>query len=723
MNFLVLAVSIILFSLIFFIFFLFFKKKLPIVYKIASILIAVLFFVWFLLSGGSLLENALLQYSNPFENKFLCVATAIACWLTFINTVLLTIYPLFKYNVLKNLAKTFSLLTSIWSIAFLNQLTFNFTGTTSFNLTSALISVFVGLLFAYSLHLCITNRGFYIPKSELKEFFVGLIIVFVFSIPPYMPKLMFGNVGINLAKELLIFHRIYIYLSFIFLFGLYFLLKTKEANYCRMVLLYISLVTLISYCRNYDFSIFATPTNWPLHLCNTAMFIIPLCLLFKWEKLFYFTFFINVVGAFFAMLMPNYSAGLSAVSSQVVAFWINHIMAFIMPVLIVLLKVYPRPKLKHFIYSMIAFAVYFGLVLFINAWFSNFKADVDFFFLNSDFIVAKLGTWAENTRNIVWSFKIKGLTFTFYPLYQFLFFLVYILLGLAMWFLYVWIFNIEDFYATLKEKNRKIKLDELILKEKYNKKEVNECMNKNSCGKLVLKDVSKRYGNNKTFAVENISFEVKEGEILGFLGPNGAGKSTIIKCVVGIQPATSGDIEINGYDIEKQPVKAKMQFGFVPDHYALYENLTGREYVNYIADLYGVSIEDRNERLFKLIKNLNMQDSFDNQIKTYSHGMKQKIAIMSALVHNPKLWILDEPLTGLDPISIYQVKECMRNHAKDGNIVFFSSHIIDIVEKLCTRIIILNNHKIEADITIDKLRKKGVSLEEFYLKTIGQKLE
>ena len=166
-----------------------------------------------------------------------------------------------------------------------------------------------------------------------------------------------------------------------------------------------------------------------------------------------------------------------------------------------------------------------------------------------------------------------------------------------------------------------------------------------------------------------------------------------------------------------------MQFGFVPDHYALYENLSGREYVNYIADLYDVSKEDRNERIERLIKQLNLVDSFDSPIKTYSHGMKQKITIISAFVHDPKLCILDEPLTGLDPISIYQLKECMRDHAHKGNIVFFSSHIIDIVEKLCDRIIILNNHHIVANVTLKELAEKNIGLEKYYLQTIGQDIE
>ena len=445
--------------------------------------------------------------------------------------------------------------------------------------------------------------------------------------------------------------------------------------------------------------------------------------MFKVDKLFYFTMFINVIGALLAMFMPNYDEGLRIFSPSVVRFWINHIMAFAMPALTIFLRVYARPKLKQFIYSMVAFFVYFLLVLVINAWFTNYNTSVDFFFLNSDFIVEKLGTWAEKTRDLTATIKISNLKLVFYPIYQVLFFFVYVLFGLAMWFVYVALFQVEDFYINLRLKSKQIHDDEIILLNYYKKKEVADCMNENSKEKLVVSGVYKKYGNNKTYAVEDINFEVEAGEILGFLGPNGAGESTIIKCIVGIQPATSGHIEINGYDIQKQPVETKMQFGFVPDHYALYENLSGREYVNYIADLYDVSKEDRNERIERLIKQLNLVDSFDSPIKTYSHGMKQKITIISAFVHDPKLCILDEPLTGLDPISIYQLKECMRDHAHKGNIVFFSSHIIDIVEKLCDRIIILNNHHIVANVTLKELAEKNIGLEKYYLQTIGQDIE
>ena len=189
--------------------------------------------------------------------------------------------------------------------------------------------------------------------------------------------------------------------------------------------------------------------------------------------------------------------------------------------------------------------------------------------------------------------------------------------------------------------------------------------------------------------------------------------------MVGIQTITSGEIEICGFNVEKQPVQAKLNTGFVPDHYALYEKLTAREYVNYIADLYDVEQGYRDETIEKYVTRFQLTHAFDNQMKTYSHGMKQKIAIMAALVHNPKVWILDEPLTGLDPTSIFEVKECMKEHAAKGNIVFFSSHIIDIVEKICDKIAIIKGGKLRAVATVADLEAKGIDLEELYINIIN----
>ena len=244
-------------------------------------------------------------------------------------------------------------------------------------------------------------------------------------------------------------------------------------------------------------------------------------------------------------------------------------------------------------------------------------------------------------------------------------------------------------------------------------------MEQNLTASLELKHFSKKYSSSKNYSVTDASFRVEAGEIFGFLGPNGAGKSTIIKSIVGIQQITDGAIEICGMDVKANAVACKFNIGYVPDHYALYEKLSGREYINYIADIYEIGKEERDARIEKYLKIFEMQGSFDQQIRTYSHGMKQKVTIMAALVHNPKVWILDEPLTGLDPNSIYQVKECMRTHAAEGNIVFFSSHLIDIVEKLCGRIAIIKHGKIQCVKDVSEIENSGMTLEEFYLSVIG----
>jgi ABC-2 type transport system ATP-binding protein len=233
---------------------------------------------------------------------------------------------------------------------------------------------------------------------------------------------------------------------------------------------------------------------------------------------------------------------------------------------------------------------------------------------------------------------------------------------------------------------------------------------------LKLTNVCKRYKNSDRYSVKNLSFEVKKGEIFGFLGKNGAGKSTSIKCITGILPFESGSIEICGHDISKEPIECKMNIGYVPDNHAVYENLTGKEYVIYIANLYRVPKDEIEERLNKFVKLFNMSHAIDNQIRSYSHGMKQKVCIIAALIHNPKLWVLDEPLMGLDPQSAYEIKCYMKEHKALGNTVFFSSHNIDMVEKLCDRVAIINKGELIEIIDVPYFMEHSkVSLEEYFL--------
>lgn len=238
---------------------------------------------------------------------------------------------------------------------------------------------------------------------------------------------------------------------------------------------------------------------------------------------------------------------------------------------------------------------------------------------------------------------------------------------------------------------------------------------------LKINNFTKYYSKQGSPAVDNLTLELEEGEIFGFLGPNGAGKSTTLKAICGILNYEQGDIVINGYDMKKNPLEAKKQIGYVPDNHEVYDKLSGMEYINFMADIYGVSLEDRKIRADKYIKAFNLEEAINKQIKTYSHGMKQKIVVIGALIHNPKLWVLDEPMMGLDPQSAYELKEAMRIHVSEGNTVFFSSHVLEVVEKLCDRIGIIDGGKLVAVGKIADLEEKmgENNLESYFLKLTG----
>ena len=711
-------------------FFLARKKDFVLGKKIYALALAVIFTVRYFSYSDQAMGIIGLS-SGPFSPALNFFAY-FGIWIEIALLVLMLLYPFFKLKVLTNLIKF------VFTPAFLLYLAFSYYSVyiqLLGNVQSDLTISFSSLLFAieagaliYGLFLVWRDDwSIKISKKEIINLLLAIVPIFLASLPIYGPQIMFGYA--NPRHEVIdlgFVHRLFIYAAIIIPFILYFTLKKKDEETIRFAMVFLSVATMITFSRVFYYQNFLEPWTWPIHLCNTAMYVIPLCLIFKLDKLFYFTYFINVFGALMAMLMPNYAETTNLTSHIIIQFWYNHALAFFMPLLLVALKLFPRPKMKQMYYSLIAFSAYFLLVMVLNVWFSNY-ATVDFFFINSDFIVDKLGIWAERIFNVSVSFMIGDLTFNFHPIYQTLFLLVYVGVSFAMWFVYSLGFSIADSLGDLRLRQKKIHLDKYALLAALNGRGIDEPMELNTGVKLELKNFSKRYGKNKDFAVKDASLVVNGGEIFGFLGPNGAGKSTTIKSIVGIQTITEGSISICGYDVEKQPVMAKRLIGYVPDHYALYEKLTAREYVNYIADIYGVSREERQERIPYYVSLFHLEDAFDNQIKTFSHGMKQKVTIIAALVHEPKLWLLDEPLTGLDPDSIYQVKECMRQHAAKGNIVMFSSHIIDVVENLCQKIAVIKKGHLFAPLTIDEVHEQG-TLEEYYLKmaiheeTTGQKV-
>lgn len=235
---------------------------------------------------------------------------------------------------------------------------------------------------------------------------------------------------------------------------------------------------------------------------------------------------------------------------------------------------------------------------------------------------------------------------------------------------------------------------------------------------LQIENLTKTYAGNQKPSVENLSLTVNDGEIFGFIGPNGAGKSTTIKSITGIISFEEGRVIVDGIDLKTSPIEAKKLIGYVSDDHVLYEGLTGVEYINFICDVFEVPTAQRQERLDKYCELFALTDAVKKQISTYSHGMKQKLNIIGALIHEPKIWILDEPMTGLDPRSAYNLKQLMREHADKGNSVFFSSHVLEVVEKVCDRVGIIEDGHLIDSCQIDELKEKNKdkSLEELFLK-------
>ncbi len=668
-------------------------------------------------------------------------------WFEIAAFLMIVLEPFFDSKAVKFISMYVAAPLMIMPLFGLDTMYMMMTGNLKVGFTYILFGIEVGSLLALLVANWVFNfkTKFYLPTIR-KGIIMGVIIL-LFSIPTYLPVSVFGfGPSFWHVKELSMTHRMYIYI-FILIppLPLYFFLRNQSKPFIRYALLAITLGVTILFVAFTKYDAFTEPWRWPLHLCNTVVFILPICFIFKAKRLFYFTYFINVFGAMFAILMPNTSLSTNLMDPDVFRYWYDHAIAFWMPLVAVGLKVFDKPQLKQYFYSTIWFTLYFLFVMVLNTTFSayyqvtfnmhhiydGFKFgwfekthiidDTDFFFANSDFLPKKLGEAGDKIFKMVYQFDLPGAPrkAVIYPPFQIIYYVSYVLLGFGVWFVYVLFFKIAEEHYDLHLKLKAIRADRLALESKLDGRSIEEPMDKNAGISYKLIDFSKRYAGRKVFAVEHANLEVHGGEIFGFLGPNGAGKSTIIKSTVGIQPITSGRIEICGYDVQSQPIQAKSLIGFVPDHYALYEKLSGREYLNYIADIYKVSKEDRDERINRYLKLFELEFAIDNKIKTYSHGMKQKITIMAALVHDPKIWILDEPLTGLDPQSIFQVKQCMIEHAKKGNIVFFSSHIIDVVEKMCDKIAIIKKGHILCVRDTKDVEKECGSVERYYLDMIG----
>ncbi len=231
-----------------------------------------------------------------------------------------------------------------------------------------------------------------------------------------------------------------------------------------------------------------------------------------------------------------------------------------------------------------------------------------------------------------------------------------------------------------------------------------------------IENVTKTY-NSAVRAVDNLNLTVNNGEIVGFIGPNGAGKTTTLKMMTGILKPDCGTILINDYDMQKEPLKAKQVIGYIADSPDMFLRLKGIEFMNLISDIYKVPTEVRKERIKTFATRFDLAEVLDKPMQSYSHGMRQKMMVAAALVHDPDVWILDEPLTGLDPKSAYALKQMMREHADAGNSVLFSTHVLEVAEKLCDKVIIINHGQSLFYGTLDELTAKypDMDLEKIFL--------
>ncbi|MEG1528660.1 MAG: YwaF family protein [Clostridia bacterium] len=665
-------------------------------------------------------------YGEPFDNvealkgMFGVVGNLFYVFLrvlTSISILSCLLVTFFDIKPLKNIVSFVTPLVALFNIIFFSANMQAIAG--EFSYTNYLTYEFIletALIFGlsvYYLYQKIISKDFASFGRQL-GYMSALIALFTIMVAPMSTLFnLLGPAGYVL-KSFDFEHRLVLYFAFLAPLTLYMLFRKKDYQTRNFLVVSLAVSNFMLYFSTYDFAF--SVERLPLHMCNLAVILMLIAMLFKVKKLFYFNYLVNVLGALCALAMPSVTT--DAFSLGAMHFWYEHLYVFMLPLMGVALHIFPRPTFKMVRGAILVFTAYFLGMCIINPWFSNYGS-VDYFFLNSEFLAEKFTFLISIKRLFTYTFEFWGLSFTVFPLYWLIIYVGYIVLMFVTWFAYTSLFRVADSWYDLYIRKRKAKADLLGIANasKINLKN-SQPLNEEGKNMIKISHFTKIYSNNNFKSVDDFSLEINDGEVFGFLGHNGAGKSTLIKSLVGIQTITSGAIEICGYDIQKQPLPAKMLIGYVPDNHAVYERLTGREYINYVADLYQVSREDRQARLTKYLDLFKLTNDIDRQIKGYSHGMKQKVTVIAALIHNPKVWILDEPLTGLDPTSAWQIKECMRQHADEGNIVFFSSHVIEVVEKICNRIAIIKKGKLQCVHSIADLKQQNVSLEDMYLQYV-----
>ena len=647
-------------------------------------------------------------------------------WLTVMTAAITIVMPFFTKQEARDYCTFFAIPVIILNVVALRPVVEGNLGFLDLNHWRALVHMgrvlLMSMICGNALLNTIIDRKFEnIGKRLVKMLLFIALYLFAFM-PTYFPQMCFGKIG-DTTEDFTVTHRLYIYISFIVPLLIYFKQRNKSEGDRHFILVLLSLSGVIQY---FIYAPHRSGANiFPLHLCNAAIVMMLIAYVFKSKSIYYFTYFINVLGAFCAIVLPEVDS--PALSMGALTYWYNHWYAFFLPLLGVALGVFKRPSFKLMTSSLIVFTMYVVFVFFFNSYLNSPKFEgaynSDYFYLYSDFFVNKFAFAKDLKYNHIWNYSAFGTELTAYPVYVLTIYLVFIGLTFAIWGFYTAVFNISDAHRKLAYRKKLQRVDRLNLLKELDGRPLNTPLHPEGVNMVKISHFSKTYAGSDKKSVDDVSLEIHDGEVFGFIGHNGAGKSTTIKSLVGIQSITEGSIEIEGYDIARQPLEAKLRMGYVSDNHALYEKLTGREYINYVADLYMVSEEDKKERIEKYVKMFQLEHAIDREIKSYSHGMKQKCMVISALIHNPKVWVLDEPLTGLDPTSSWQIKECMRQHADAGNIVFFSSHVIEVVEKICDRIAIISGGKLRRISTMEEIKAEGVSLEQLYLQYAQQQTE
>ena len=425
-----------------------------------------------------------------------------------------------------------------------------------------------------------------LPKRIGKAALMGVCYMLAFM-PTYFFRLCFGEVG-PAADEFNPLHRMLIYFFIAVTFLLYVAYKKKDKEEQWHMLALLSIAAFIAY---FGYTSFRSPlTGLPLHLCYTAIVLMVICFCFRVKSVFYFTYIVNVLGAMIAIINPN-ANGAPFFTNDYVVYWYSHMFDFILPVVASLLGVFKRPKIKELGKAVGIFFVYVCFAAFMNGWLNNSpslnpdKNLIDYFMLYGNDLT-NLFTFGEPIKqNFIWVFQMGDAQVRIFWLFDLLVFVIFVLLMVIIWTVYNGMYHVEDAHRDLAKKRKMMKVDNLNILKEMNGRPLSEPMYEEKTDMVTIKNFSKIYAGTDKRAVNDINLEMNEGEVWGFIGHNGAGKSTTIKSLVGIQSITEGQIIVEGYDIAKQPLEAKLKIGYVSDNHAVYEKLTGRAYVYYDADL------------------------------------------------------------------------------------------------------------------------------------------